>query len=97
MTDEYKIGFVVFALILFAAIFWRLRIMSNTETCPFDIRDLVLSDGKASKSAVILMGAFLLTSLYFIYAVLSDKMTDTLFLAYTGVWVVPALTKTVKG
>lgn len=43
------------------------------------------------------MCSFVVTTFYFMYAVLSDKMTGTLFLAYAGVWVVPALTKTVKG
>ena len=90
-------SFIAFSLAVFMYIFFSLRKMSRNPDCNFDLRDLVMSEGKASKSGVILMGSFLLTSLYFMFAVLHDNMTESLFLAYAGVWVVPTLTKMVKG
>jgi hypothetical protein len=95
--DILHFGFIGFSLGLFLYIAVHLHKMSRNPECTFELRDLVMSDGKASKSGVILMGAFLLTSLYFMFAVLHDKMTESLFLAYAGVWVVPTLTKMVKG
>jgi hypothetical protein len=95
--DLLHSGFIAFSLGLFFYIAWQLRKMSRNPECSFELRDLVMSAGKASKSGVILMGSFLLTSLYFMFSVLHDKMTESLFLAYAGVWVVPTLTKMVKG
>jgi hypothetical protein len=91
------LGFIAFSLSLFGYIFYALRRMDRNQDCPFALKDLVMAEGKASKSGVILMGAFLLTSMYFMFAVLHDRMNTTLFLAYAGVWVTPTLTKMVKG
>ena len=90
-------GFITFSLAVFGYIFYSLRKMSRNPECNFDLRDLVMDAGKASKSGVIIMGSFLLTSLYFMFAVLHDQMSETLFLAYCGVWVTPYITKMVKG
>lgn len=58
-----------------------------------DLEDLLLgADGRASKAAAVMFGAFLLTSWVIVYQTLTDKLTDLTFGAYLAAWVAPTVT-----
>ncbi len=59
-----------------------------------DLDDLLLGDdGKLSKAAAVMMGAFLLTSWGMVYMWLTKTMTETYFNGFLLAWVVPSVTK----
>lgn len=63
----------------------------------FDIQDLLLENGQASRGAVVMMGAFVVTSWLFVYYTLSGKMTEGYFGLYVGAWVTPVVVRMLGG
>lgn len=63
----------------------------------FHVVDLLTENGKASKTAVILLGAFVSTTWAFLYSTLETGEADsTLLLTYGGLWVAPILARILK-
>jgi len=62
-----------------------------------NIEDLLLGeDGRVSKTAVVMLGAFLLTTWMMIYFTAAGKMTEGYFTIYVGAWVTPTLAKIIS-
>lgn len=80
------------------AILVSLRRQNRIATNGYSLTDLLLGDdGKASKGAHVMFGAFFITSWVVVYAALSSKLSDLMFGAYLAAWVTPAVTKLIMG
>jgi hypothetical protein len=79
-------------------IFISLRRQNKKRGNSYEIADLLIGgDGKASKAAHVMFGAFFLTSWAVVYLALTGKLTDVMFAAYLAAWVSPAVTKLIVG
>ncbi len=72
--------------------FWRAHRDSMMQ---FNAFDLVMENGRVSRIAVAFMSVLGVTTWAFVYLTIRDKMTEGLFLAYGGMWVVPLVAKVV--
>lgn len=88
---------VVLVLVLMAVIYEFYRAQRDESFASFNLYDLIMEGGKLSRSGVVMMGAFALTSWMMINLTLNNKMTEGYLLAYGGMWVAPGLTRIVKG
>lgn len=95
IDPKYVIGAVATVLILLAA--RAIRRWQLKEDAPFDVQDLFLENGKASRGAVVLMGAFAATTWFFVYYTWTGKMTEGYFGLYAGAWVAPIIVRVIFG
>lgn len=80
------------AVLLVVAVI-SLRRRDRCSSSPLKLEDLLLGDdGRLSKAAAVMMGAFALTSWAIAYLALNDKLTEGYFAAYLGAWVAPTVT-----
>jgi hypothetical protein len=85
-----SVALVAILILITVALIKRSRLITSR----LDLDDLLIGeDGKLSKAAAVMMGAFALTSWVIIYMTLNDKLTEGYFLAYIGVWATPTVTK----
>lgn len=63
----------------------------------FDIFDLIMQDGRLSKTSVAFMTTLAVTSWVLIKLTVDGKMTETLYTAYGAMWVAPLVVKILKG
>lgn len=89
-----KYGMLIFLAFIIAIITWSLLRRSKLVSSAIDLDDLLLGeDGKLSKAAAVMLGAFLLTSWGMLYMWLNKSMTEGYFMAYLGAWVAPTISK----
>ncbi len=92
MQTKWLMGlaFVLSVLLVVRALVKRDQ--SATSQLSFD--DLLLGDdGKASKGAAVMFGAFGCTTWLMVYLALQSKMTEGYLAAYLAAWVAPTITK----
>lgn len=59
-----------------------------------NLEDLLLGeDGKLSKAAAVMMGAFAMTTWLMVYLTLNAKMTEGYLAIYVGAWIAPTVTR----
>lgn len=90
---------VVFALAALAAsaVIWRsLRRMHDADDINFDLRDLLMENGRVSKAACVMMGSFAATTWFFVYYALNGRMTEGYFGLYIGAWIAPVVARLFK-
>lgn len=80
------------AALLVVVSFWRAH---RDALKQFNAFDLIMENGRVSKIALAFMIAFGVTTWIVVYLTVRDKMTEGLFLAYGGMWVVPLVAKVV--
>jgi hypothetical protein len=103
MKEHVQLGHHELALIGVLAVIALLVVVSlnrrnrnpESKICLDDL--LVGEDGKASRAAFVMGGSFLLTSWVIIYQTINGTLTDLTFGAYLTAWVIPAVTKLIKG
>lgn len=89
------IGILAIVVLL---IIWTLIRRSRSATSGIDLDDLLLGDdGKVSKAAAVMFGAFGLTTWVIIYLTINDKLSDSYFTAYLAAWVAPTVARIIKG
>ncbi len=88
-------GLGVLTLLVLLYILWRLH--QSKEYPEFDLVDLLMENGKASKFAIFLLGAFIATTWVLVYQTIHNALTEWLFAAYGAFWVVPVVTKLLNG
>lgn len=67
---------------------------SRLSTSQINLEDLLLGeDGKISKVAAVMMGAYAMTTWLMIYLALNSKMTEGYLAIYVGAWIAPTVTK----
>lgn len=88
---------LLMAAILMVAILFFAKVLirkSNSEHSQLNLEDLLLGDdGKMSKAAAVMLGAFALTSWVIVYLALQSKLTEGYFAAYLAAWVAPTVTR----
>ena len=96
MTIDPHILTVIFALLgilLLLLIVRTLKRWNADPGNPIAIRDLFMENGKLSKGACVMMGAFIGTTWFFIYYTLAGKMSEGYFGLYLAAWVTPVVTR----
>ena len=79
-------------------ILWSLERRNKDKKSRINLDDLLIGDdGKASKAAFVMHGSFVVTSWIVIYQTLNKTLSDLTFAAYVGAWVVPAVSRIIKG
>lgn len=85
------------ALILLVIVAWMIKSLVRShhdKNSGIRLDDLLLGDdGRLSKSACVMLGAFALTTWTIVSLVLRDKLTEGYFTAYLGAWVAPTVTR----
>lgn len=89
----------VLAIALVVLVILRLLIQRDKNTgSQLNLDDLLLGDdGKMSKAACVMLGAFLVTTWMMIYLTLQDKMTEGYLGIYAAAWIAPTVTRLIKG
>ncbi|MCX7184926.1 MAG: hypothetical protein NTW90_06800 [Nitrosospira sp.] len=88
-----KSGFILFNLLMFLYIILELSKRSEDSKCSFNWVDLLLIRGKASKSAIVFLGSWLVLTVSMLYMTIMDRLTVELFTAYGAITVAPAITR----
>lgn len=87
-------GLVTVAVLIFRTL-WH-RDQSDASKINFD--DLLTDpDGRMSKSAVVMFGSFGMTTWLMVFLALAGKMSEGYLTIYGGLWIIPAVTKLIKG
>jgi len=91
---SYKILMVSVLAVLLALLLVSLFRRDRNITSQIDLEDLLLGDdGRLSKAAAVMMGAFALTTWVIAYLAVNDKLTEGYFSAYLAAWVAPTVTR----
>jgi hypothetical protein len=69
--------------------------LAQKSSKPFDVRDLIMEDGKLSPTKSAFMAAFLMTSWVIVDLEIKARLTDTLFGGYLLAWVGPLTAKVI--
>lgn len=96
MTHD-TIVFAVLASIIAFAIVRTLRKWSHDAENPFALRDLLMENGRASRGAVVMLGAFAATTWFFLYYSLTGRMTEGYFGLYSAAWIMPVVARMISG
>jgi hypothetical protein len=90
---------VMYAVLFCATlvILWTLERRSRSNASAFRFDDLLTEDGKTSKAACVMFGAFALSTWILIFLTINEKITEGYFGAYLAAWVGPAVAKIIKG
>ena len=91
--DHMLIVFGLLAVLVILSIWRVFRRWSASDETAFSLSDLFMENGKASKGAVVLIGAFASTTWMFIYYTLLGKMTEGYFGLYSAAWIAPVVAK----
>lgn len=99
MNISYHDAIMVGVLgVVLLCILWSLERRSKDKKSRINLDDLLIGDdGKASKAAFVMHGSFVVTSWIVIYQTLNKSISDITFAAYVGAWVVPAVSRIIKG
>lgn len=88
IAEKMTLALGLLYAVMLASLIYRHRMGDS----PINLDDLLLGeDGKTSKSATILFGAFGLSSWVVAYLVLTDKLTEVVFAGYLAAWVTPTI------
>lgn len=75
-------------------IIWSLIRRDRNHRSKLNLDDLLLGDdGKISKAAIVLLGAFAFTTWLMVVLTVHDKMTEGYFTAYGAFWIAPTVTR----
>lgn len=91
IDSKYVIGAIAAVLIFLAVRAMRRWQLKDDD--PFDVKDLFMENGKASRGAVVLMGAFAATTWFFVFYAWTGRMTEGYFQAYCIAWVAPIIAR----
>lgn len=90
---------IIFALLacLVVLVMWRvLKRWSVSKNNSFDVIDLFMENGRASRKAIWAHGAFAATTWLIVFLTLSAKITEGYFAIYVGAWVTPIVAGILK-
>jgi hypothetical protein len=73
----------------------ELRKWNADKNNTFAFIDLFSENGRASKGAVVMLGAFAATTWFFVYYTLAEKMTEGYFGLYAAAWIAPVVARMV--
>jgi preprotein translocase subunit SecG len=89
-----KILMIVALVLVIVAIVFVLMRRDRSSTSAINLEDLLIGDdGKLSKAAAVMMGAFAMTTWLMVYLALNGKMTEGYLAIYVGAWIAPTVTR----
>lgn len=90
---------VMFAILAVTVllVLWSLERKSKDRHSSFSFDELLTENGKTSKAACVMFGAFAFSIWLMVFLALKDKMTEGYFGAFLAAWVAPAVAKIIKG
>lgn len=96
LAGQIDIVGVIFSaiLIFFFIVAWRWQ---NNEAVVFDIRDIIMVGGHVSADRIKELGAFFATTFILIREEFNGTLSEWLFTAYSGIWVLKGLASIWKG
>ena len=83
---------IVLAIAVFLITVAAIRLHQRADN-DFNILDLLMENGRVSKAAVVMMGAFSLTSWMMVELTLIGKMAEGYFGLYAAAWIAPVVVK----
>jgi hypothetical protein len=84
--------------LLFLFVMRALVHRDRSRASKIDFDDLLLDpDGRMSKSAIVMFGSFLMTTWMMIFLALTGKMSEAYLATYGALWIIPSVTKLIKG
>lgn len=84
-------------IIVILIVGWLLHRRDADDKSKLNLEDLLLGeDGRLSKAAAVMMGAFALTTWLMAYLALTGKMTEGYLAIYVGAWIAPTVTTLIK-
>lgn len=93
-----KILGVIGLLVVVIAIISVLWHRDKSSASKIDFDTLLLDvDGRMSKSAIVMFGSFGMTTWMMVFLTLEGKMSEGYLTIYGGLWIIPAVTKLIKG
>lgn len=81
------------ALLIVLLIGRTLSRWNKADEIDFSFLDLITENGRASKGAIVLLGAFVATTFVFVYYALTGRMTEGYFGLYGAMWVTPVVAR----
>lgn len=94
----YEINIMASFLILFIVwCFIAARNINARTDNTFEILDLFMENGRISKAAVVMMGAFVLTTWMMVTLTLKDKLTEGYLGIYVAAWITPVVVRLITG
>lgn len=87
--------FALLALIMILMVWQGMKHLHKTDES-FDLRDLITENGRLSKGACVMMGAFGATTWQFIYFTLNGKMTEGYEVIYVAAWITPVVARLIS-
>lgn len=94
----YEINVMAMSLIIFIAwCFNEARHLNKAEDNTFYVIDLLMENGRISKAAVVMMGAFVLTTWMMVTLTLKDKLTEGYLGIYVAAWITPVVVRLITG
>lgn len=78
-------------------IMWTLERRNKNAASTFSFDDLLTENGKTSKAACVMFGAFALSTWILVFLTINEKLTEGYFGAYLAAWVGPVVAKIIKG
>jgi hypothetical protein len=85
--------FALLAVLLVLLIVRTLKRWNADPGNPIAIRDLLMENGKLSKGACVMMGAFAVTTWFILYYSLQGKMSEGYLGLYLAAWVTPVVAR----
>lgn len=84
----------MYSILVIGAVWVMLSLLKSSRDpkSKIQMEDLLLGeDGRISRSAVVMMGSFLLSAWAMVYMIAAGKMTEGYWMGFLGAWVAPAL------
>jgi preprotein translocase subunit SecG len=95
MNTKLIAGLALLAVILIIS--WMLHRRDRDQASQLNLEDLLIGDdGRLSKAAAVMMGAFGLTTWLMVYLALTGKMTEGYLAIYVGAWIAPTVAVIIK-
>jgi hypothetical protein len=96
-VNETKILMIAALILVITAIIYALIKRDRSTISAINLEDLLLGDdGRLSKAAAVMMGAFAMTTWLMVYLALGGKMTEGYLAIYVGAWIAPTVTVLIK-
>lgn len=92
-VDFHQLAYGAVVALLVLAFVRVFRRWNADKDNTFDVRDLFMENGRASKGAIIMWGAFAATTAQFVYYTFTGKLTEGYFTAYSLAWIAPTVVK----
>lgn len=92
---DYQKAALTLALVVVVLLIARALLRSNrSDASQINLEDLLIGDdGKTSKAAAVMFGAFGLSTWILVNLTVTGRLTEGYFTAYLGAWVAPTVAR----